>query len=59
MKARTTEEYREALINNLEQVGRLIALTRSLLTLATFTSGKPSLHLVSLSLGPKIQDLVN
>ncbi len=59
MKARTTEEYREALINNLEQVGRLIALTRSLLTLATFTSGKPPLHLVPLSLGPKIQDLVN
>ena len=59
MKARTTEEYREALINNLEQVGRLIALTHSLLTLATFTSGKPPLHLVPLSLGPKIQDLVN
>ncbi|MEO7862149.1 MAG: histidine kinase dimerization/phospho-acceptor domain-containing protein, partial [Nitrospirales bacterium] len=34
MKARTSEEYREALLNNLEQVGRLIALTRSLLTLA-------------------------
>ena len=29
LKARTSEEYREALINNLEQVGRLIALTRS------------------------------
>src|SRR6185503_10928112 len=39
MKARTSEEYREALLNNLEQVGRLIALTRSLLTLANFTSG--------------------
>jgi signal transduction histidine kinase len=59
LKARTTEEYREALINNLEQVGRLIALTRSLLTLATFTSGKPPLHLMPLSLGPMIQDLVD
>jgi signal transduction histidine kinase len=59
LKARTTEEYREALINNLEQVERLIALTRSLLTLATFTRGKPPLHLVPLSLGPMIQDLVD
>ena len=59
LKARTTEEYREALLNNLEQVGRLIALTRSLLTLATLTSGKPPFHLVPLSLGPLIQDLVD
>ena len=50
MKARTTEEYREVLINNLEQVGRLIALTRSLMTLANFTSGKPPVHLVPLAL---------
>ena len=59
LKARTAEEYREALINNLEQVGRLIALTRSLLTLANFTSGKPPVHLVPLSLEPMIQDLVD
>jgi signal transduction histidine kinase len=59
MKARTTEEYREALINNLEQVGRLIALTRSLLTLANFTSGKPPVHLVPLALEPLIQNLVD
>ena len=58
LKARTTEEYREALINNLEQVGRLIALTRSLLTLANFTSGKPPVLLVPLALEPLIQDLV-
>ena len=58
MKARTSEEYREALLNNLEQVGRLIALTRSLLTLANFTSGKPPVHLVPLALEPLIQDLV-
>ncbi|MGQ0667336.1 MAG: ATP-binding protein [Nitrospiraceae bacterium] len=59
LKARTTEEYREALLNNLEQVGRLIALTRSLLTLANFTSGKPPVHLVPLALEPMIQDLVD
>ncbi len=59
MKARTSEEYREALINNLEQVGRLIALTRSLLTLANFTSGKPPVHLVPLALEPMIQDLLD
>jgi heavy metal sensor kinase len=58
MKARTSEEYREALLNNLEQVGRLIALTRSLLTLANFTSGKPPVHLVPLALEPLVQDLV-
>ena len=59
LKARTSEEYREALINNLEQVGRLIALTRSLLTLANFTSGKPPVHLVPLALEPMIQDMVD
>ena len=59
LKARTAEEYREALINNLEQVGRLIALTRSLLTLAKFTSGKPPVHLVPLALEPMIQDMVD
>jgi len=59
LKARTQEEYREALINNLEQVGRLIALTRSLLTLAKFTSGMPPVHLVPLALEPMIQDLVD
>ena len=59
LKARTSEEYREALINNLEQVGQLITLTRSLLTLAKFTSGKPPVHLVPLSLEPMIQDMVD
>jgi heavy metal sensor kinase len=59
LKARTSEEYREALINNLEQVGQLITLTRSLLTLAKFTSGKPPVHLVPLALEPMIQDMVD
>jgi signal transduction histidine kinase len=58
LKARTPEEYREALINNLEQVGRLITLTRSLLTLAKFTGDKPPVHLVPLALEPLIHDLV-
>jgi signal transduction histidine kinase len=59
LKARTSEEYREALINNLEQVGRLITLARSLLTLAKFTSDQPPVHLVPLALEPLIHDLVN
>jgi signal transduction histidine kinase len=59
LKARTAEEYRDALNNNLEQVGRLIALTRSLLTLAKFTSGKPPVDLVPLALEPVIQDIVD
>ncbi len=58
MKARTTAEYRDALINNLEQVGRLIALTRPLLTLAKFTSSKPPIHLAPLALEPLIQEIV-
>ncbi len=59
LKARTSEEYREALINNVEQVERLITLTRSLLTLAKFTSDKPPVHLVPLALEPLIHDLVD
>jgi heavy metal sensor kinase len=59
MKARTTDEYRDALINNLEQVGRLIALTRPLLTLAKFTSSKPPVRLAPLALEPLIQELVD
>lgn len=59
LKARASEEYREALINNLEQVGRLITLTRSLLTLAKFTGDKPPVHLVPLALEPLIHDLVD
>ena len=58
LKSRTSEEYREAIINNLEQVGRLIALTRSLLTLAKFSGDKPPVHLVPLALEPLIHDVV-
>jgi len=58
LKVRTSEEYRETLINNLAQVGRLITLTRSLLTLAKFTSDKPPVQLVPLALEPLLQGLV-
>ncbi len=59
MKARTTEEYHEVLLNNLQQVDRLIALTRPLLTLAKFTSSKPPVNLVPLALEPLIQEIVD
>jgi signal transduction histidine kinase len=59
MKARTTEEYHEVLLNNLQQVDRLIALTRPLLTLAKFTSSKPPVNLVPLAVEPLIQELVD
>jgi heavy metal sensor kinase len=58
LKARTPDEYREALINNLEQVGRLISLTRSLLTLAKFTGDTPPVRLAPLALGALIHDLL-
>lgn len=59
MKARTVEEYHEVLLNNLQQVERLISLTRPLLTLAKFTSNKPPVNLVSLALEPLIQEIVD
>lgn len=59
MKARTVEEYHEVLLNNLQQVDRLIALTRPLLTLAKFTSSKPPVNLVPLILEPLIQEIVD
>jgi heavy metal sensor kinase len=59
LKARTTEEYHEVLLNNLQQVERLIALTRPLLTLAKFTSSKPPVHLIPLTLEPLIQEIVD
>jgi heavy metal sensor kinase len=59
MKARTVEEYHEVLLNNLQQVDRLIALTRPLLTLAKFTSSRPPVNLVPLALEPLIQELID
>lgn len=59
LKARTTEEYHEVLLNNLEQVERLIALIRPLLTLAKFTSNKSPVRLTQLDVEPLIQELVD
>jgi signal transduction histidine kinase len=59
MKARSAEEYHEVLLNNLQQVERLIALTRPLLTLAKFTSSKPPINLVPLALEPLVQEIVD
>ncbi|NOT23512.1 MAG: hypothetical protein HOP22_12425 [Nitrospiraceae bacterium] len=58
LKARTAEEYRDVVINNLEQVGRLIALKRALLTLAKFSGDKPPVYLAPLALEPLIHDVV-
>ncbi|MCS6319437.1 MAG: HAMP domain-containing protein [Nitrospira sp.] len=57
-KARSTEEYREALIGNLEQVEKLIALARALLTLTKVTGDRPPLQLAPLELEPLLQELV-
>ena len=59
LKARTPDEYREVLLNNLEQVERLISFTRPLLTLAKFTSSKPPVQLAPLDLEPLIQEIVD
>jgi len=39
-------EFREALVGNLKQVERLVALTRSLLTLAPLAGDRPPVQLV-------------
>ncbi|HZC82381.1 MAG TPA: histidine kinase dimerization/phospho-acceptor domain-containing protein, partial [Nitrospiraceae bacterium] len=58
-KARSAEEYREVLIGNLGQVERLIALTRSLLTMARFTSERPPLHVASpVAIEPLVKNLI-
>lgn len=57
-KARTAEDYREVLVSNLRQVERLIRLTKSLLTLARFTSDRPPVHLAPVKLEPLLRELV-
>src|SRR5438093_7551197 len=57
-KARSAQEYREVLVSNLGQVERLIALTRSLLTMARFAGERPPLHVTSLTIEPLVKDLV-
>ncbi|MGH7233584.1 MAG: ATP-binding protein [Nitrospiraceae bacterium] len=58
-KARTVEEYREALINNLEQVERLVTLTRELLTLTRFAGDSPPVRLTPLALEPLLRELIS
>lgn len=58
LKARTPEEYREALISNLGQVERLITLTRALLTLTKFAGDRPPVQLIPLAPEPLLQELV-
>ena len=57
-KDRNAEHYREVLVSNLNQVERLIRLTKALLTLARFTSGRPPMHLGPVKLEPLLRDLV-
>jgi hypothetical protein len=57
-KARTIDEYRDALINNLEQVERLVTLTRELLTLTRFAGESPPVRLAPLALEPLVRELV-
>lgn len=57
-KGRSTEDYREALVSNLNQVERLIRLTKALLTLARFTSGRPPIQLGPVKLEPLVRELI-
>ncbi|HET9962859.1 MAG TPA: ATP-binding protein [Nitrospiraceae bacterium] len=56
--ARTTGEYRDALIGNLEQVEKLITLARSLLTLTKVTGDRPRVQLSPLHLEPLAGELI-
>lgn len=58
-RSRSAEEYREVLVSNLEQVQRLIVLTRSLLTLARFAGDRPPVELVPLALEPLLRELID
>jgi signal transduction histidine kinase len=58
-KERPGEEYRDVLVSNLNQVERLIRLTKSLLTLARFTSGRPPMHLAPVTLEPLLRELID
>jgi signal transduction histidine kinase len=57
-RARSAEEYREAIISNLTEVDRLTAMTKSLLTLAQFAGDRPPLVLETLDLPPLIEEVV-
>jgi signal transduction histidine kinase len=57
-KARTIEEYREALLSNLEQVERLVTLARELLALSRLSGDRSPVRLTSLDLEPLLKDLI-
>lgn len=57
-KDRSAEDYRDVLVSNLNQVERLIRLTKALLTLARFTSGRSPMHLAPIKLEPLLRDLI-
>ncbi|WP_447987097.1 sensor histidine kinase [Nitrospira sp. Nam74] len=58
-KARTMEEYREALINNLEQVERLVTLTRELLTLTRLAGDRTPVRKAPLDMQPLLKELID
>ena len=57
-KARTAEEYREAIVTALNAIERLITLNQSLLVLAQYASDRPPITLVPLSLTPVVQEVL-
>lgn len=58
-RARSAEEYREAIISNLAEVDRLTAMTKSLLTLAQFAGERSPLVLHPLDLSPLVEEVVS
>ena len=57
-KARTIEEYREALFNNLEQVERLVTLSRELLTLTRLAGDRTPVRRLPLALQALLEELI-
>jgi heavy metal sensor kinase len=58
-RARSTDEYREAIVANLESVDRLTRLTKSLLTIAKLSGEDSPLDLEPISLETLIQEVVS
>jgi heavy metal sensor kinase len=58
-KARTIEEYRDALINNLEHVERLVTLTRELLTLTRLAGDRTPVRRAPLDLQSLLKELLD
>jgi len=57
--ARTADEYHESLINNLEQVERLVTFTRELLMLTRLGNDNPPVRLVPLDMEPLLKELMD